>query len=249
MRGGIATLALPASRRSLNRIIAAALAVAVIGAVLWQVSRARCVTLAGSVTCRVETAKPMVALTFDDGPTPIGVESATEILDRFGASATFFLTGNEAERRPQLVRALLARGHEIGNHSYSHRQMVARSQAFYDREIARTDAVFRQAGAPETRYLRPPYGKKLIGLPRAVERHGHRMITWDVEDPPAAASPRDYANGIVENARPGSIILMHVMYSSNRTAREALPLVLQGLHAKGLQVVTVGRLLEEEGRR
>lgn len=75
------------------------------------------------------------------------------------------------------------------------------------------------------------------------------MITWDVEDPPEAASPREYAKRIVEDARPGSIILMHIMYSSNQTAREALPFVLQGLQAKGLQVVSVGRLLEEQGVR
>jgi peptidoglycan/xylan/chitin deacetylase (PgdA/CDA1 family) len=69
------------------------------------------------------------------------------------------------------------------------------------------------------------------------------MIMWDVEDPPGAATPRDYARQVVAQARPGSIVLMHVMYKSNRVAREALPLVVDGLNARGFRVVTVGELL------
>ena len=69
------------------------------------------------------------------------------------------------------------------------------------------------------------------------------MVMWDVEDPFGAGNPREYADRILRDVRPGSIILMHVMYDGNRTAREALPLVLSGLAARGLRVVTVGELL------
>ena len=210
----------------------------------WQIADARCFTLTGSVTCRVETKAPMVALSFDDGPTRAAVAAVTPILRRHGAHATFFLIGNEAQARPALVRALLAEGHEIGNHSYSHVRMIGRSAAYYDEEIARTDTVLRRAGA-RPRLFRPPYGKKLIGLPRAVERHGYRMITWDVEDPAQATDARNYADRLLREVRPGSIILMHVMYAPNDMAREALPLVLAGLRARGLQVVTVSALLEQ----
>jgi len=210
----------------------------------WQIADARCFTLTGSVTCRVETKAPMVALSFDDGPTRSGVAAVMPILRRHGAHATFFLIGNEAAARPALVRALLAEGHEIGNHSYSHVRMIGRSAAYYDEEISRTDTVLRRAGA-RPRLFRPPYGKKLIGLPRAVERHGYRMITWDVEDPAQATDARNYADRLLREVRPGSIILMHVMYAPNDMAREALPLVLAGLRARGLQVVTVSALLEQ----
>jgi peptidoglycan/xylan/chitin deacetylase (PgdA/CDA1 family) len=210
---------------------------------LFQVGKARCFSLTGEAICHVHTSEPVVALTFDDGPTAEGVQWATSMLRRSGAHATFFLIGAEIDRHEPLVRRLLAEGHEIGNHSFSHVRMIGHSGAFYDAEIARTDAALRRAGVPSPSLFRPPYGKKLIGLPNALARHDYRMIMWDVEDPPGAETPRAYAAQVVREARPGSIILMHVMYRGNRVAREALPLVVQGLQARGFRLVTVGELL------
>jgi peptidoglycan/xylan/chitin deacetylase (PgdA/CDA1 family) len=214
---------------------------------LFQISRARCFSLTGEAICRVETDAPIVALSFDDGPTPDGVAWATSVLRSAHAHATFFLIGAEIPGREALVRQLLAEGHEVGNHSFSHVRMVLHSASFYDEEIMRTDALLRGAGVPAPNLFRPPYGKKLIGLPAALARHDYRMILWDVEDPPGAATPQDYANAVVREARPGSIILMHIMYSGNRVAREALPLVVRGLEARGLRIVTVGELLRHRG--
>jgi peptidoglycan/xylan/chitin deacetylase (PgdA/CDA1 family) len=229
-------------RFALGGLAAAAMLVAV-AAFAFQISRARCFSLTGEAICRVETRERVVALSFDDGPTPQGVEWAIAILAPRDAHATFFLIGGEVRGQEALVRRLLAGGHEVGNHSFSHVRMVGRSAGFYDREIAKTDFLLRRSGVAEPGLFRPPYGKKLFGLPRAIERHGYRMIMWDVEDPPGAATPRDYARQVVAETRPGSIILMHVMYKSNQVAREALPLVVDGLKARDLQVVTVGELL------
>lgn len=191
--------------------------------------------------------KPLVALSFDDGPTAQGVEATLAALEREKVKATFFLIGADAEKRPELVRRLVAAGQEIGNHSYSHQRMVGRPSNFYEEEIARTDAALRQAGAPAPKLFRPPYGKKLLGLPRAVERSGYRMVTWDVEEPSDASSdPLTYARQVVTEARPGSIILMHPMYDANQRARDALPLVLAGLRARGFQIVTVGELIRQQ---
>lgn len=209
---------------------------------LWKVSKALCFTLAGDVTCRVPVAEPLVALSLDDGPTPEGVDSALAALHGAGAHATFFLIGRYVDEQPALVRRIAASGNEAANHSYSHKWMILRPGAFYDSEIARTDAAVRRAGAPPPRLFRPPFGKKLLGLPLAVRRHGLRMIMWDVEDPDTA-DPRGYADQVVRRARPGSIILMHLMYRGNGTARAALPLVLAGLRARGMRIVTVSELI------
>jgi len=232
-------------RTTLISLVAAALLLA-LAAALFQISKARCFSLTGDAICRVETKERLVALSFDDGPTPAGVEWATSVLAGSDAHATFFLIGGELEGRELLVRRLLDGGHEVGNHSFSHVRMVGRSASFYDSEIARTDALLRRAGVPAPSLFRPPYGKKLIGLPRAIERHGYKMIMWDIEDPRGAATPLAYAQRVVAEARPGSIILMHLMYSSNRVAREALPLVVQGLQARGFRIVTVGELLKHQ---
>lgn len=214
---------------------------------LYAASRARCFVLAGHTLCRVETAAPLVALTFDDGPTEEGLKAILPELERHKAHATFFLIGADAQKHPEMVRALLAAGQEVGNHSWSHVRMVGRSAAFYDTELARTNAALRAAGAEPTLF-RPPYGKKLFGLPLAVRRAGMTMVTWDVEDP-ATEDPRAFAEAIVHQARPGSIILVHAMYPANRAGRAALPMILDGLAAKGLRVVSVGELTASRSPR
>ena len=210
---------------------------------LFEISRARCFSLVGEAICHVETDAPLVALTFDDGPTPDGVAAAEAALQPSNAHATFFAIGGAIPGHEDLIRRLLVEGHEVGNHSFSHVRMAMHGSAFYEDEIMRTDALLRGAGVAAPNLFRPPYGKKLIGLPLALERHGYRMIMWDVEDPPDAQTPQAYANAVVREARPGSIILMHIMFSGNAIARAALPLVVRGLEARGLRIVTVSELL------
>lgn len=214
---------------------------------LWVVSRARCFALVGEMICRVETDRPMVALTFDDGPTERGVAAALPHLRAGGARATFFLIGREVGERPHLVRRIVAEGHEIANHSLTHQVMIGRSSAFYDSEIAETHRRLIAAGAPPPKLFRPPFGKKLWGLPAAARRQGYRMVMIDVEEP-ATQDPRAYADRLVREAKPGSILLMHLMYGANGTAREALPLVIRGLRARGFRIVSVGELLSQAER-
>lgn len=216
----------------------------VVSATLWEISKARCFTLTGDVVCRVETDQPVVALTFDDGPTVRGVDWVLPTLEAHRVRATFFLTGAGSEAAPQLVRQLAEAGHEIGNHSFSHNRMMWPFSGGYDEEISRAGAAISSAGAPAPRFFRPPYGKKLFALPRAVERQGLIMVTWDVEDPLDAADGRAYADSVLRDVRPGSIILMHVMYPGNRIARDALPLILDGLRSRGYRVVPVGELID-----
>ncbi len=234
-------------RRWAVAILSALALLLMAGTALWQMSRSRCFVLVGAVTCRVETDAPIVALTFDDGPTPLGVETVLPELEQHGAKATFFLTGREATQRPDLVRRIVAAGHEVGNHSFTHQRMIGRSASFYANEIGRTQAALRQAGA-DSRSFRPPYGKKLVGLPVAVKGAHLNLVLWDVEDP-NTADPVKFAEQVVQAARPGSIILIHAMYSSNNTARAALPAILAGLEKKGLRIVTVNELLATTTRR
>lgn len=222
---------------------AAVLLLLVAGAIaVRQLSKARCFVLTGEAICRVETSEPIVALSLDDGPSPAGTDAALAALEAAGARATFFLVGRAVDRHPELVRRIVAAGHETANHSYSHVRMIFRSASFYDEEIVRAEAALRRAGAGDAGLFRPPFGRKLFGLPRAVERQRHRLIMWDVADPDTE-DPRAFAEQVVREARPGSIILMHVMSRANGPAREALPLVLAGLARKGLRVVTVSELL------
>lgn len=221
------------------------IAAVAIAAVLFQISKAHCFQLVGDVTCRVETDRKIVALSFDDGPTPEGVDAVLPVLDQFGAKATFFLIGDRIEKFPGQAERLLEAGHELGNHTYSHQRNLMKPREFYRSEVRRADELLRSAGA-QTDLFRPPFGKRLIGLPLEVEAAGYRTVTWDVEDNPEAfeGDAAGFAQDILARVEPGSIILIHPMYRHNQTARDALPIILSGLSERGYAIVTVGELLE-----
>lgn len=229
----------------------AIVAVLLIGAAgTYKISKATCFTLTSEVICRVATNEKLVALTFDDGPTAEGLDAVLPLLSRYNAKGTFFLIGYDSVEDPALVRRIVASGHEVGNHSFHHRRMVFEAGEAYDDEIRSTDRVLRAAGVRNPTLFRPPYGKKLIGLPRAVERNGYKMIMWDSGDPPDR-DPKIYAAKVLEQVRAGSITLIHPMYSANQTERDALPLILEGLTARGYRMVTVSELIAagREARR
>jgi peptidoglycan/xylan/chitin deacetylase (PgdA/CDA1 family) len=155
------------------------------------------------------------------------------------------LIGMHIERSPGQAERLVAAGHELGNHSFSHVRNIGRPRAFYAEEIARTNALLRAAGQ-EPEYFRPPFGRRLVGLPLEIERAGLHTLMWDVEDRPERfTNPRAYADDILARVRPGSIILIHPMYRANAPARAALPLVLEGLRQRGYRAVTVSELLKD----
>ncbi|KLE34805.1 polysaccharide deacetylase [Aurantiacibacter luteus] len=215
---------------------------------LFQLSRAPCFQLVGDLVCRVETDQRVVALSFDDGPTAQGVDAVLAELEPRGLKATFFLIGNDMEQHPQQARRLTEAGMELGNHTYSHRTMLLHTPGFYAEEVTRADALLDVAGRTGPKLFRPPYGKRLLGLPQAVDAAGYTTVTWDVADNVGAhPTPRAYADDILSRVRPGSIVLMHPMYRGNGVEREALALVLDGLAARGLRVVTVGELLALRG--
>ncbi len=226
-----------------------AILLVVSAASVWQLSKARCLQLVGEVICRVETEAKLVALTFDDGPTPEGVDAVLAELGPRGITATFFLIGNRMERFPGQAERLIAAGHELGNHTYSHQRNLGRSQDFYASEISRTKTLLQRAGS-DTQLFRPPFGKRLIGLPLEVERAGYRTIMWDVEEQPEKFTQASaFAQDILARVRPGSIILIHPMYRHNQVARDALPIILDGLQSQGYEVITVSELLKRTGGR
>lgn len=222
-------------------------AAAALGVAAWSGAKARTFQAFGEIIPRVETDRRVVALTFDDGPHPGGVARMLPMLRDSGVRATFFVTGSELERYPELGAQLVAAGHELGNHTYSHGRMVFRSQDYIASEVERTDALIRAAGQEGRISFRPPYGVKGFGLPYYLSRTGRRTVMWDLEpdsDSRMASSSEAMAAHVVENARPGSIILLHVMYANRRPSLDAVPLVVEGLRAKGFEFVTVSGLVD-----
>lgn len=232
-------------RRWIIVLVVVALAISALFGAL-QLSNARTFQVLGDLVARVDTDRAVVALTFDDGPTTDYTQPVLDILTAHDIRATFFLTGRETAENPQLAKAIADEGHEIGNHSWSHNRMIFVSPGTVREEIENTDAAIRATGYQGELHFRPPYGKKLVILPWYLAQNERTTIMWDVEpeaDPVAAADPQAMADHVIANATNGSIIIMHVMYESRGTSRQALPALIAGLKARGFEFVTVSELL------
>jgi peptidoglycan-N-acetylglucosamine deacetylase len=213
---------------------------------LYQLARSRTHQVLGRLVARVETQRRAVALTFDDGPTAAAIDEVLGALGARRARATFFVNGSHLAQAPELGRRLVAAGHELGNHTYSHERMVLRSPGFIRSEVESTDALIRAAGEAGPIYFRPPFGWKLLGLPFHLWRTGRTTVTWDIDayQPPIGGDPARIVSECMSRMRPGAIILMHVWYPSRGPSRAALPVLVDRLQAEGYDLVTVGELLK-----
>lgn len=213
---------------------------------LRQLARSRTVQLFGTLVARVETGERRVALTFDDGPTPAVVDSLLSVLATRDVRATFFVTGAEMAAAPEAGAKLVAAGHELGNHTWSHQRMVLESPGFVRSEVARTDSVIRVAGHQGPVHFRPPYGYKLLALPWHLSRTDRTTVTWDVEPDSyadVAATPEGIVRHSLDRVRPGSIILLHPWYRSRATSLAAVGPLIDSLRARGYAVGPVRDLL------
>ena len=231
--------------RIVRRLAGALLVLAIVSYGLYQLMNARTFQLFGAITHRVDTEEQVVALTFDDGPTA-EVRGLLDVLADHDAKATFFVVGHELEQAPEVGAAVVEAGHELGNHSWSHERLLLKSRSVIASEIERTDEVIRAAGQQGEILFRPPYGKKLFGLPRYLADNDRHTIMVDVEpesDPTVAADADRIVEHVVDRVRPGSIIVLHPMYDANELTRQALPDILEALSDEGFEIVTVSELL------
>ena len=203
---------------------------------------ARNYQLFGNITSHVETNDKVVALTFDDGPTK-NTDAILSLLDDFQVKATFFLIGKDIEEHPEEARKIAAAGHQIGNHTYSHKRMVLKSPSFIKHEIEKTDDLIAEIGYTKSIVVRPPYGKKLIGFPYYLNKHQRETITWNLEPDTFFTQADEKVRYVKENIRPGSIILMHPMYDSTENELQAIEEILQTLLDEGYTFVTIDELL------
>lgn len=216
-------------------------------AAAWRLSSMAEFQLFGALVHRVDTESPLIALTFDDGPTPGKTEQILQILAAEQIHATFFLTGQELQQHPQLLQKILAAGHQVGNHSYSHQRMLFKTPGFIAEEIEKTDILLKEGGAPEPYFFRPPFGKKLLLLPWYLSENKRLTVTWDLAPENYSQLMQDPAKltaFTVQQAKAGSIILLHVMYDSRSNTMKAVPDIIRGLKQRGFQFVTVQELLK-----
>ena len=211
-----------------------------------ELTKSRNFQLLGEIMAKGETTEKVVALTFDDGPAE-NTEEILEILRSENTKATFFLTGYEMEMNMEATKKIVQEGHEIGNHSYSHKRMIFKSPAFIKDEIERTDELIRQAGYQGDIHFRPPNARKLLFLPHYLQSQGRKTIMWSMEPdsfPEIARDAGKIVEHVLENVEPGSIILLHVMYENREQSLRSVKGIIEGLKQQGYTFVTVSELLE-----
>ena len=189
-----------------------------------------------------------VALTFDDGPHPEGTPLVLETLREAGATATFFLAGEQVERRPSLAAEIVAAGHRVELHCHRHRNQLRLTPRQILDDADRAREAIEDATGQEIHDYRPPYG--IFSAPglRAVRRRGWRPVLWSLwgRDWARRATAESIARRATAGACDGDIVLLHdadfysVGGSWMRTAA-ALPLILEELDGHGLKAVSLRR--------
>ena len=186
------------------------------------------------------TGNKVIALTFDDGPGPYTAH-LLDVLDQYGAKATFFLIGSKVSSQANVVRSIHARGHQLGNHSWSHPELPKLPVNQIAGEIDRTNDAIKQATGVTPAILRPPYGAVNGTVLEQLRLRGMSSILWSVDT-------RDWADRnseivcsrAVAGAHPGAIILMHDIH---QTSVGAVPCILSALKQQGYSFVTVQGLI------
>jgi peptidoglycan/xylan/chitin deacetylase (PgdA/CDA1 family) len=191
------------------------------------------------IRCRLASATG-VALTFDDGPHPEGTPAVLDVLAAAGATATFFLVGEQVARWPHVAAEIAAAGHEIGIHGYLHRLLLRRPVASLASDLDRAYDVIATATGREPVLYRPPYGVFSSGALRLVRRRGWEALLWSAwgTDWRARATPELIAHRSLRMLRGGDVVLLHDAdhYSAPDSWRRtvaALPLVIAGVGALG----------------
>ena len=203
----------------------------------------------GLVVSHASTDKPVVALSFDDGPDPTYTPRVLDILKRYGAKATFFEEGRMIRLHPDLVRRVIAEGHVLGNHTDTHPYIERLSRDQVSSQIGACDDALASVVGVRTHLFRPPRGAWNPTVFHEAINHGDHIVLWSVAlEHQATPLPMQMAARVLGIVRPGAIILMHDGANISRESTiQALPLLLDGLRAKGYRFVTIPDLLKIPG--
>lgn len=205
-------------------------------------SRNRAIPAQSVTQIPVDAAPKLLAFTFDDGPHRGSTDRLLDGLRERNAKGTFFLVGEEIDEARDIVERMREEGHQIGNHTWSHKRLDEISTDEAAQEIGKTDALLKSVAGDAEYWLRPPYGFLRDGAEKSL---GVPVVKWSLD-------PRDWESrdvdkvvqAVMEAVKPGDIVLLHDIYP---TSVEAALRLMDALAADGYQFVTVEELLKQNG--
>jgi len=190
----------------------------------------------------IDPSKPMVAITFDDGPFYKHTTMILDTLKEYNARATFFVLGDHVENNPEILERMILEGHEIGNHTYSHYQLTSISENLIKDEIEKTQEVIYSVIKQYPSVLRPPYGD----YNETVMNHlgEMRMVKWNVDSEDwRSKNTKVIVEKVMSDVKDKAIILLHDQYI---TTVQATAILIPKLIEEGYQLVTVSELYSFE---
>ncbi|MBE6590271.1 MAG: hypothetical protein E7643_08835 [Ruminococcaceae bacterium] len=192
----------------------------------------------------VQTNTKRIALTFDDGPHPYLTPKILEILKKNGVAATFFMVGENVVNYPEAARAVLREGHEIGNHTFSHRHLSTLDEAGVRHELELCEEALRTLCEYRPHLFRPPEGAVTRSVEDCTEHEDYSLVLWSLDTRDWESKSVDrIVNTVINNIQPGDIILMHDYIGVKSKTPEALEILLPELLRRGYEPVTVSQLL------
>lgn len=203
--------------------------------------------------CRARPSGKIVALTFDDGPSPVWTPQILDELKKADVKATFFMVGHHVQKYPDVARRVAREGHGIGNHGYAHSVILYYTPAEIEEEIKYTEHVIRETTGRTTRLFRPPKAWLRHSTKDKIRSMGYEVVLWSLNSKDWVGFPyRWIVRYLAARVRGGDILLFHD--SGNIFAREggdrgqtvkAVALLIKTLREKGFSFVTVEELMRE----
>lgn len=194
---------------------------------------------------QVSITQPVLAMTFDDGPHPTLTPKLLDILKERNIKCTFFVIGKNAKAYPKIIQRMLAEGHEIANHTWTHCSLTSRSDAQIRSELQQSEDALVAAANYRPHLIRPPYGAINTRIKQLMfTDFGYPTVMWSV-DPQDWRRPGSsvVTSRLVNGAHPGAIMLSHDIHAPTI---QAMPSMFDQLLAKGYQFVTVSQLINME---
>lgn len=197
--------------------------------------------------CRVfsrgQPGRGRIAVTFDDGPDAHLTPEILDILDKYGVRATFFVVGKNADMYPLLIDREIAAGHEIGNHTYTHKYLGTAGKKQTEKEISACDSMLFEHNEYCTRLFRPPGGIMNDDISEICASMGYSVVLWSVDTRDwSGRSAAEIEKEILNNVSDGAVILMHDGVRGHTA--EALRTIIPELKRRGYEFVTVSELIK-----
>ena len=191
-----------------------------------------------------ENSYMKIALTFDDGPHPRYTREILDILDAYNIKATFFVVGINAKNYPDPLIDIIKRGHEIGNHTYSHPHVSCLNTYTLTDEVEKCESMIYGLTDYKTKLFRPPEGFIDADVRTVLRSLDYKVIMWDIDTRDwAHESPEKIAENVISNITSGDIILMHDYVGLNSPTVDAIKIFIPELIEKGYKFVVVSELI------